>query len=169
MSSYMSTIYTIPEELACEVISSTPYHPSLMVSTGSGGCASNSSPSRAAVPLLTSISKSVSRTEGHALLASPLSVPTTVQSAPTQPSIKSGSTGGSALSYSNYHPSLVLNVRFVSRDRWKRVTFPPGITVTQARDICLLRFGLWQQTSPPPSATRDSSDSGTSPTTAGAL
>ncbi|KAJ2707743.1 hypothetical protein FB645_000516 [Coemansia sp. IMI 203386] len=42
--------------------------------------------------------------------------------------------------------SITLNVRYVAKDLWRKVTFPPGITVTQARDICMLRFNVWQQT-----------------------
>ncbi|KAJ2797063.1 hypothetical protein H4R20_005327, partial [Coemansia guatemalensis] len=42
--------------------------------------------------------------------------------------------------------SITLNVRYVAKDMWRKVTFPPGITVTQARDICMLRFNVWQQT-----------------------
>ncbi|KAI9506799.1 hypothetical protein BX070DRAFT_218567 [Coemansia spiralis] len=42
--------------------------------------------------------------------------------------------------------SVTLNVRYVAKDMWRKVTFPPGITVTQARDICMLRFNIWQQT-----------------------
>ncbi|KAJ2159286.1 hypothetical protein GGF46_003122 [Coemansia sp. RSA 552] len=42
--------------------------------------------------------------------------------------------------------SIALNVRYVAKDMWRKVTFPPGITVTQARDICMLRFNVWQQT-----------------------
>ncbi|KAJ2004928.1 hypothetical protein GGI02_001480 [Coemansia sp. RSA 2322] len=41
---------------------------------------------------------------------------------------------------------ITLNVRYVAKDMWRKVTFPPGITVTQARDICMLRFSIWQQT-----------------------
>ncbi|KAJ1741950.1 hypothetical protein LPJ78_003328 [Coemansia sp. RSA 989] len=46
----------------------------------------------------------------------------------------------------NFGTSITLNVRYVAKDMWKKVTFPPGITVTQARDICMLRFNVWQQT-----------------------
>ncbi|KAJ1667318.1 hypothetical protein IW140_001947 [Coemansia sp. RSA 1813] len=49
--------------------------------------------------------------------------------------------------------SMTVNVRYVAKDMWRKVTFPPGITVTQARDICMLRFNIWQQsleTSPEP-------------------
>ncbi|PIA18117.1 hypothetical protein COEREDRAFT_80050 [Coemansia reversa NRRL 1564] len=42
--------------------------------------------------------------------------------------------------------SITLNVRYVAKDMWRKVAFPPGITVTQARDICMLRFNVWQQT-----------------------
>ncbi|KAJ1916803.1 hypothetical protein H4219_003579 [Mycoemilia scoparia] len=56
--------------------------------------------------------------------------------------------------------SLVLHIRYVSQDQWKRITFPPGITVTQARDICLLRFSLWQQSSPMSNTSNCSSGSG---------
>ncbi|KAJ2726553.1 hypothetical protein GGI07_000495 [Coemansia sp. Benny D115] len=42
--------------------------------------------------------------------------------------------------------SITLNMRYVAKDMWRKVTFPPGITVTQARDICMLRFNIWQQT-----------------------
>ncbi|ORX69945.1 hypothetical protein DL89DRAFT_267187 [Linderina pennispora] len=42
--------------------------------------------------------------------------------------------------------SITLHVRYVAKDMWRKVTFPPGITVTQARDICMLRFNIWQQT-----------------------
>ncbi|KAJ1818022.1 hypothetical protein LPJ60_004535 [Coemansia sp. RSA 2675] len=41
---------------------------------------------------------------------------------------------------------ITINVRYVAKDMWRKVTFPPGITVTQARDICMLRFSIWQQT-----------------------
>ncbi|KAJ2480670.1 hypothetical protein IWW47_005932, partial [Coemansia sp. RSA 2052] len=41
---------------------------------------------------------------------------------------------------------ITLSVRYVAKDLWRKVTFPPGITVTQARDICMLRFSIWQQT-----------------------
>ncbi|KAJ2546239.1 hypothetical protein EV175_005675 [Coemansia sp. RSA 1933] len=41
--------------------------------------------------------------------------------------------------------SVAVNVRYVAKDQWRKVTFPPGITVTQARDICMLRFNIWQQ------------------------
>ncbi|KAJ1960447.1 hypothetical protein GGI12_003799, partial [Dipsacomyces acuminosporus] len=44
--------------------------------------------------------------------------------------------------------SITLNVRYVAKDIWRKVTFPPGITVTQARDICMLRLNIWQQTLP---------------------
>ncbi|KAJ1859846.1 hypothetical protein LPJ73_001661, partial [Coemansia sp. RSA 2703] len=46
----------------------------------------------------------------------------------------------------NMGTSVTLNVRYVAKDLWRKVTFPPGITVTQARDICMLRFNVWQQT-----------------------
>ncbi|KAJ1723334.1 hypothetical protein LPJ53_002333 [Coemansia erecta] len=46
----------------------------------------------------------------------------------------------------NMGTSITLNVRYVAKDMWRKVTFPPGITVTQARDICMLRFNVWQQT-----------------------
>ncbi|KAJ2778444.1 hypothetical protein GGI15_004174 [Coemansia interrupta] len=46
----------------------------------------------------------------------------------------------------NMGTSITLNVRYVAKDLWRKVTFPPGITVTQARDICMLRFNVWQQT-----------------------
>ncbi|KAJ2617716.1 hypothetical protein EV177_000394 [Coemansia sp. RSA 1804] len=46
----------------------------------------------------------------------------------------------------NMGTSMTVNVRYVARDMWRKVTFPPGITVTQARDICMLRFNIWQQT-----------------------
>ncbi|KAJ1834199.1 hypothetical protein LPJ63_002125 [Coemansia sp. RSA 2711] len=46
----------------------------------------------------------------------------------------------------NFGTSITLNVRYVAKDMWRKVTFPPGITVTQARDICMLRFNVWQQT-----------------------
>ncbi|KAJ2773632.1 hypothetical protein IWQ57_001209 [Coemansia nantahalensis] len=42
--------------------------------------------------------------------------------------------------------SITLNIRYVAKDMWRKVTFPPGVTVTQARDICMLRFNVWQQT-----------------------
>ncbi|KAJ1899853.1 hypothetical protein LPJ66_001856 [Kickxella alabastrina] len=41
--------------------------------------------------------------------------------------------------------SITLNMRYVAKDMWRKVTFPPGITVTQARDLCMLRFNIWQQ------------------------
>lgn len=46
----------------------------------------------------------------------------------------------------NLGTSITLHVRYVAKDMWRKVTFPPGITVTQARDICMLRFNIWQQT-----------------------
>ncbi|KAJ1755613.1 hypothetical protein LPJ58_004131 [Coemansia sp. RSA 1591] len=46
----------------------------------------------------------------------------------------------------NFGTSIAINVRYVAKDMWRKVTFPPGITVTQARDICMLRFNVWQQT-----------------------
>ncbi|KAJ2401321.1 hypothetical protein GGI23_001475 [Coemansia sp. RSA 2559] len=45
--------------------------------------------------------------------------------------------------------SMTVNVRYVAKDQWRKVTFPPGITVTQARDICMLRFNIWQQSLDP--------------------
>ncbi|KAJ2156120.1 hypothetical protein GGF46_005397 [Coemansia sp. RSA 552] len=38
-----------------------------------------------------------------------------------------------------------LNVKYVHGGSRKRITFPPGMTVAQARDLCMLRFGVWQE------------------------
>ncbi|KAJ1970283.1 hypothetical protein IWQ62_000010 [Dispira parvispora] len=34
-------------------------------------------------------------------------------------------------------------IRYVAKDFWKTLFFPPGITVAQARDICMLRCNIW--------------------------
>ncbi|KAJ2502212.1 hypothetical protein GGH96_001284 [Coemansia sp. RSA 1972] len=39
---------------------------------------------------------------------------------------------------------LWLNVHYVQGDVRKRISFPPGMLVSQARDLCMLRFGVWQ-------------------------
>ncbi|KAJ1652986.1 hypothetical protein IWQ61_006801 [Dispira simplex] len=36
-----------------------------------------------------------------------------------------------------------LYIRYVAKDFWKTLFFPPGITVAQARDICMLRCNIW--------------------------
>ncbi|KAJ2536437.1 hypothetical protein IWW43_000851, partial [Coemansia sp. RSA 1935] len=42
-------------------------------------------------------------------------------------------------------PALLwLNVHYVQGDVRKRISFPPGMLVSQARDLCMLRFGVWQ-------------------------
>ncbi|KAJ2747051.1 hypothetical protein GGI20_000855 [Coemansia sp. BCRC 34301] len=55
---------------------------------------------------------------------------------------------------------ITLNVRYVAKDMWRKVTFPPGITVTQARDICMLRFSIWQQTMNQESGAEGGADGG---------
>ncbi|KAJ1985180.1 hypothetical protein H4R34_000138 [Dimargaris verticillata] len=34
-------------------------------------------------------------------------------------------------------------IRYVAKDFWKQVTFPPNISVAQAKDICMLRCNIW--------------------------
>ncbi|RKP37529.1 hypothetical protein BJ085DRAFT_37636 [Dimargaris cristalligena] len=34
-------------------------------------------------------------------------------------------------------------IRYVAKDFWKQLAFPPGLTVTQAKDICMLRCNIW--------------------------
>ncbi|KAJ2078191.1 hypothetical protein H4R24_004656 [Coemansia sp. RSA 988] len=38
-----------------------------------------------------------------------------------------------------------VHVHYVQGDKRKRIMFPPGILVEQARDLCMLRFGVWQE------------------------
>ncbi|KAJ2804034.1 hypothetical protein H4R20_002659, partial [Coemansia guatemalensis] len=38
-----------------------------------------------------------------------------------------------------------LHVHYVQGNKRKRIMFPPGILVEQARDLCMLRFGVWQE------------------------
>ncbi|KAJ2359085.1 hypothetical protein GGF43_000369 [Coemansia sp. RSA 2618] len=40
---------------------------------------------------------------------------------------------------------LWLNVHYVLGEVRKRISFPPGMLVSQARDLCMLRFGVWQE------------------------
>ncbi|KAJ2477878.1 hypothetical protein IWW56_004072 [Coemansia sp. RSA 2131] len=43
------------------------------------------------------------------------------------------------------NPALLwLNVHYAQGDVRKRISFPPGMLVSQARDLCMLRFGVWQ-------------------------
>ncbi|KAJ1893838.1 hypothetical protein LPJ66_005526 [Kickxella alabastrina] len=61
-----------------------------------------------------------------------------------------------------------LNVLDAGEDTWRRISVPPGITIGQARDICMLRFNIWQRilkdqpqpTPIPPSAISSSSSTG---------
>ncbi|KAJ1952099.1 hypothetical protein EC988_003734, partial [Linderina pennispora] len=38
----------------------------------------------------------------------------------------------------------IMMVMYASEGRWQRITFPPNVTVGQARDLCMLRFSVWQ-------------------------
>ncbi|KAJ2404929.1 hypothetical protein GGI10_005452, partial [Coemansia sp. RSA 2530] len=38
-----------------------------------------------------------------------------------------------------------LNVYYSEEKQWRKISFPPGITVGQARDICMLRFNVWHR------------------------
>ncbi|KAJ2814238.1 hypothetical protein H4S07_000037 [Coemansia furcata] len=38
-----------------------------------------------------------------------------------------------------------LNVFYSEEKQWRKISFPPGITVGQARDICMLRFNVWHR------------------------
>ncbi|KAJ1721537.1 hypothetical protein LPJ61_006031, partial [Coemansia biformis] len=40
--------------------------------------------------------------------------------------------------------SLSLIVHYVQGSARKRLIFPPGVTAGQARDLCMLRFGVWK-------------------------
>ncbi|KAJ1799988.1 hypothetical protein LPJ75_006590, partial [Coemansia sp. RSA 2598] len=40
---------------------------------------------------------------------------------------------------------ISLNVHDSCGGTWKRIMFPPAVTVGQARDICMLRFNVWQR------------------------
>ncbi|KAI9472530.1 hypothetical protein BX667DRAFT_508377 [Coemansia mojavensis] len=40
---------------------------------------------------------------------------------------------------------LWLNIHYVQGDKRKRISFPPKMLVSQARDLCMLRFGVWQE------------------------
>ncbi|KAJ2875349.1 hypothetical protein FB639_004013 [Coemansia asiatica] len=40
---------------------------------------------------------------------------------------------------------ISLNVHDSCGGTWKRIVFPPAITVGQARDLCMLRFNVWQR------------------------
>ncbi|KAJ2757706.1 hypothetical protein IWQ57_007022, partial [Coemansia nantahalensis] len=40
--------------------------------------------------------------------------------------------------------ALWLDVHYVSGGVRKQVAFPPGVTAGQARDLCMLRFGVWR-------------------------
>ncbi|KAJ2778199.1 hypothetical protein H4R18_004748 [Coemansia javaensis] len=42
-------------------------------------------------------------------------------------------------------PGIVLDVHHVQSGARRRVAFPPGIMVGQARDLCMLRFGVWHE------------------------
>ncbi|KAJ1912316.1 hypothetical protein IWQ60_009717 [Tieghemiomyces parasiticus] len=39
--------------------------------------------------------------------------------------------------------STTIYIRYVAKDLWKQFSFPMGLTVTQARDICMLRCNIW--------------------------
>ncbi|KAJ1676325.1 hypothetical protein EV182_008417, partial [Spiromyces aspiralis] len=45
----------------------------------------------------------------------------------------------------NVQKKLTLRVYYPLKGLMNEVSFPPGITINQARDICLLRFNLWHQ------------------------
>ncbi|KAJ2889850.1 hypothetical protein GGI21_006404, partial [Coemansia aciculifera] len=38
-----------------------------------------------------------------------------------------------------------LNVFYSEAKLWRKISFPPGVTVGQARDICMLRFNVWHR------------------------
>ncbi|KAI9297744.1 hypothetical protein K502DRAFT_339963 [Neoconidiobolus thromboides FSU 785] len=40
-------------------------------------------------------------------------------------------------------PIIKLKIRYVAKDLWQTLSFPNSITVSQARDICLLRCNIW--------------------------
>ncbi|KAI8873461.1 hypothetical protein GQ42DRAFT_176454 [Ramicandelaber brevisporus] len=52
----------------------------------------------------------------------------------------------SALASTSSTPSMrqiTLVIRYVAKDLWKELRFPPGITVIQARDMSILKCSLW--------------------------
>ncbi|KAJ2510892.1 hypothetical protein GGI11_005317, partial [Coemansia sp. RSA 2049] len=41
--------------------------------------------------------------------------------------------------------AVTVHVHYPADDAWKLVMFPPGVSVGQARDICLLKFNVWRR------------------------
>ncbi|KAJ2778969.1 hypothetical protein GGI15_004022 [Coemansia interrupta] len=53
--------------------------------------------------------------------------------------------GGSSNGNGKERSGISLNVHDAGEGVWKKITFPPGVTVGQARDLCMLRFNAWQR------------------------
>ncbi|KAJ1722047.1 hypothetical protein LPJ53_003486 [Coemansia erecta] len=51
----------------------------------------------------------------------------------------------SSISSGKGRSGISLNVHDASEGQWRKITFPPGVTVGQARDLCMLRFNVWQR------------------------
>ncbi|KAJ1663752.1 hypothetical protein IW140_004646 [Coemansia sp. RSA 1813] len=41
--------------------------------------------------------------------------------------------------------SVTVHVHYPVDDAWRQVVFPPGVSVGQARDICMLKFNVWRR------------------------
>ncbi|KAJ1883185.1 hypothetical protein LPJ57_000353 [Coemansia sp. RSA 486] len=54
-------------------------------------------------------------------------------------------TGSTSREKKGADSGIGLNVHDSCEGLWKKIMFPPGITVGQARDICMLRFNVWQR------------------------
>ncbi|KAJ1965176.1 hypothetical protein GGI12_000952 [Dipsacomyces acuminosporus] len=39
---------------------------------------------------------------------------------------------------------LTLSVYYASQGLWKNISFPPNVSISQAQDLCMLRFNVWQ-------------------------
>ncbi|KAJ2744314.1 hypothetical protein GGI20_003071 [Coemansia sp. BCRC 34301] len=51
------------------------------------------------------------------------------------------SSNGGAMNMSG----IWLSVFYSEEKQWRKISFPPGVTVGQARDICMLRFNVWHR------------------------
>ncbi|KAJ2612683.1 hypothetical protein H4S08_002595, partial [Coemansia sp. RSA 1365] len=83
----------------------------------------------------------------HALKANYNSTPTPVTSHKSKLAEVSGQSlvpvNGSSKQLGDQ--TVWVHVHYVQGDMRKRIVFPPGILVEQARDLCMLRFGVWQE------------------------
>ncbi|KAJ1727296.1 hypothetical protein LPJ72_006008 [Coemansia sp. Benny D160-2] len=60
--------------------------------------------------------------------------------------LHTGAAGGERMATATAAAAAVtVHVHYPADDAWKLVMFPPGVSVGQARDICLLKFNVWRR------------------------